>query len=65
MEREIRLEINELEHALRKAGVIEDDEFVKSVHIEPSELIIKVEDDSAPVREKGEANVNKRVYRQN
>lgn len=41
-EREIRLTIQELEAALKKAKIIMSKEVVHRGHIEPGELVIKV-----------------------
>ena len=41
-EREVRLDLNELELMLRKQGTIETNEFLNDVHIEPGELVLRV-----------------------
>ena len=41
-EREIRLSIEELEAALKKAKLVTSKETVYAAHIEPGELVIKV-----------------------
>jgi len=41
-EREVRLDLNDLELMLRKQGTIEANEFLNDVHIEPGELVLRV-----------------------
>jgi hypothetical protein len=39
---EIRLELHDLEMVLKKASLIDSEQAIKQVHIEPGELIITV-----------------------
>jgi hypothetical protein len=39
---EVRLELHDLEIVLRKASLIDSEQTIKQVHIEPGELIITV-----------------------
>ena len=39
---EIRLELHDLEMVLKKASLIDSEQVIKQVHIEPGELILTV-----------------------
>lgn len=41
-ERQLRLELSDLELMLKESGKIEPDEVLNDAHIEPGELVIRV-----------------------
>jgi len=47
-ERTIRLDLNELENILKRAGTLKADDHLNDAHIEPNELVLRVLSEDVP-----------------